>query len=297
MASIANVYGALMVATSVASVCGNLLLLLVVALNKSLRGETWFIGAIATLCNLSFGFSIVPFGAHNSLSLAWGGSSDRPLCQGCAFLLVLLQLGTLNTVVLATTDKFTELCFSLHHAQLFAPKRAVLALGLVWVCSVVGAACPLVGAGAFSYGKTKFLCVPTFAPTHMAYSNVLLVVGNVIPILAMVAMCVGVICDGRNKALRGTFVGNQQQFANAGDYFKSAMGMMLSVACVLVTCSPFLAVCFYETYTGRSLPPTPDAMIIWFMLSPCALDPWLNFLTQKKYRDGLKECMKKVCGG
>ena len=55
----------------------------------------------------------------------------------------------------------------------------------------------------------------------------------------------------------------------------------LPTACILVTSSPFIGMCFYETYTGLSFPPTPDAMIIWFMLFPCALDPWLNFITQK----------------
>lgn len=229
MASIAAAYAALMVATSVAAVSGNLLLLLVVALNKNLRGETWFIGATVTLCNLSFGLSIVPFGAHNSLFLAWGGASERPLCQGCAFLLVLLQLGTVNTVALATADKFVELCFAQRHAQLFSRKRALVALGLVWLCCLVGAACPLAGVGAFSYGETKFLCVPSFSPPHLAFSTALLSAGNVTPILAMTSLCACAVCAGRSEASRGTFVGNEQRFASAGDYFRSASGMMLSV--------------------------------------------------------------------
>ncbi|KAJ8341730.1 hypothetical protein SKAU_G00340210 [Synaphobranchus kaupii] len=294
MASIAQVYAGLMVATSVASVCGNVLLLLVVALNKSLRGETWFTGVIITLCNLSFGLAIVPFGAHNSMFLAWGGAKDLPLCQSLAFLLVLLQLGTITTVTLATADKFTEVCFAPRHAQLFSRKRVVVALVLLWLCSLFGATCPLIGIGAFTYAKNKFLCVPYFSPLHMAYSTTLLTLGNVLPIVVMLSLCACLVCIARTKAGRGTFVGNEQQFGSASDYFKRSTGMMLSVACVVGTCSPFVGMCFYETYAGRSFPPTPDAMIIWFMLSPCALDPWLTFITQKKYRDALMESMKKL---
>ncbi|KAI1895654.1 hypothetical protein AGOR_G00108450 [Albula goreensis] len=299
MPAVALLYAVLMVIASVGSVCGNGVLVLVVALNSSLRTETWVLTLSFCLCDLSLGLSIIPIGVHNSLFQTQddaASSGDGTLCQTSAFIFVLLQLASVNSLALATVDKFAEICFALHYARLCTRRRTWAALALLWVYCLFGATCPLLGFGEYRYSQTKFLCTPSFQPSHRGFSVVLLAMGIIAPILVMCSLCTYVIYIARNQALRGTFVCNEQHcyYVPANNYFRSSIVMVATVVCLLVTWLPYITTCFYETFTGRTITPAADAVATWLMLFTSALNPWINSMTQKKYRAALQGSLKKL---
>uniref|UniRef100_A0AAZ3R2P1 G-protein coupled receptors family 1 profile domain-containing protein n=1 Tax=Oncorhynchus tshawytscha TaxID=74940 RepID=A0AAZ3R2P1_ONCTS len=202
---VAQVYAALMVVSSLFSVCGNVVLLLVVLLNKELRTETWALTLSFCLSDLALGLSIIPFGVHNSLFRTQGYPSDGPLCQGSAFLYLLLQLASIHSLTWATIDKFTEICFALSYSTICTSRRTRVVLVLVWLYGLINAALPLLGFGHYSYSSTRFLCAPSFQPDYRGFSLLFIVVGIIAPILIMCSMYAYIVYIVRKQVRRGTF--------------------------------------------------------------------------------------------
>ena len=145
--AVSLLYAALMVLSSLGSICGNLLLLLVLLLNKELQTDTWGLTLSFSLSDLALGLSTIPFGAHNSLFRPDGYPDDGALCQGSGFLYLLLQLASIHSLTWATVDKFTEICFALSYASICSLRRTRLVLVLVWFYCLLNAALPLLGFG------------------------------------------------------------------------------------------------------------------------------------------------------
>uniref|UniRef100_A0A8K9UBB8 G-protein coupled receptors family 1 profile domain-containing protein n=1 Tax=Oncorhynchus mykiss TaxID=8022 RepID=A0A8K9UBB8_ONCMY len=203
---VAQVYAALMVVSSLFSVCGNVVLLLVVLLNKELHTETWALTLSFCLSDLALGLSIIPFGVHNSLFRTQGYPSDGPLCQG----------------------SFTEICFALSYSTICTSRRTRVVLVLVWLYGLINAALPLLGFGRYSYSSTRFLCAPSFQPDYRGFSLLFIVVGIIAPILIMCSMYAYIVYIVRKQVRRGTFVCNDQHcfYVPANNYFRSSLVMV-----------------------------------------------------------------------
>uniref|UniRef100_A0A8C7QTI1 G-protein coupled receptors family 1 profile domain-containing protein n=1 Tax=Oncorhynchus mykiss TaxID=8022 RepID=A0A8C7QTI1_ONCMY len=296
MQPVALVYAALMVVSSLFSVCGNVVLLLVVLLNKELHTETWALTLSFCLSDLALGLSTIPFGAHNSLLRPQGYTSDGYLCQGSAFLYLLLQLGSIHSLTWATVDKFTEICFALSYSTICTARRTRVVLVLVWLYGLINAALPLLGFGRYTYSSTRFLCAPSFQPDYRGFSLLFIVVGIIAPILIMCSMYAYIVYIARKQVRRGTFVCNDQHcfYVPAKNYFRSSIVMVATVVFLLVCWLPYIATCFYETFSGHEPPAATSAVATWLVLFTSSLNPWINSMTQKRYRVALRKSLNKI---
>uniref|UniRef100_W5MT03 G-protein coupled receptors family 1 profile domain-containing protein n=1 Tax=Lepisosteus oculatus TaxID=7918 RepID=W5MT03_LEPOC len=314
MPLIALLYALAMITTSIGSVCGNVMLLLVVAFNTKLQTETWALTLNFCICDLILGLSAIPFGIHNSLSGVEGYDTKSILCQSNAFVYVLLQLASVHSLTWATIDKFTEICFALQYAQLFTKKRTWVILSFLWMYCLLNACFPFMGFGSYRYSENKFICMPRFQPSSKSYSIIIIVIGVIIPIMIMCSLYIYIVYIARNQALRGTFVCNDQHcyYVPANNYIRSSIVMIstavtshnsdhagssnknLRKVCLLVCWMPYITVSFFETFTEYSIPPVADAVATWLVLLTSALNPWVNSMTQKKYRKALRGSLKKL---
>ncbi|XP_023689368.2 adenosine receptor A3 [Paramormyrops kingsleyae] len=294
MPSAALLYAAAMICTTVASVCGNITLLLVLALNQGLRTETWALTLSVCLSDLALGLCTVPFGVHNSLLGVWGGAGgssgeegrytgDGPLCWAAGFSFVLFQLASLHSLTWATVDKFTEICFALQYPRLFTKSRSRGSLALLWLYSLLSATLPLLGCGSYRYSAGRFICAPSFPSSGTGLSLLFLGVGVIAPILVICSLYTYLVYIARSQALRGTFICNEQHchYVPAKNYFRSSMVMTTTLACLLVCWLPYIITCFYEVFTSRESPVWANALATWLVLLTSALNPWINCMTQK----------------
>ncbi|KAG9268645.1 adenosine receptor A3-like [Astyanax mexicanus] len=290
------VYAVLMISSSLLSVCGNTVLLLVLLLNRNLQTETWILTLSFNVCDLALGLSTIPFGAHNSLFRPQGYSSSSVLCQGSAFFFMLLQLASVHSLTWATVDKFTEICFALNYANIFTAHRTRIILGIIWTYSLVNAVLPLTGFGSYSYSSSRFLCAPSFKPACTGFNMLFIVLGIIVPILAMCVMYGYIVYVARNQVRRGTFVCNEQHcfYVPANNYFKSSIVMVTTIVCLLICWLPYITICFYETLTGSESPQPASAVATWLVLFTSALNPWINSMTQTRYRAALRRSLKKI---
>lgn len=220
-------YAVLMVLSSAACICGNLLLLLVLLLNKELWSDTLGFTLSHSLSDLALGLSTMPFGAHNALFWPSGPPGEGLLCQGSGFLFLLLQVSSVHSLAWATVDKFTEICFALSYSRIWTGRRSLAVLVLVWLFCLVSASLPLLGFGSYSYSESRFLCCPKFIRSS---SFVLLwtVAGVAAPILAVCCLYGYIVYVALKQAKRGTFMCNELHcfYVPAKNYLRSSIVMV-----------------------------------------------------------------------
>ncbi|XP_076833609.1 adenosine receptor A3 [Brachyhypopomus gauderio] len=282
MQGVVAVYAALMMASSLCSVCGNVLLLLLLLLDRGLQTETWLLTASVSACDLALGLSALPLAAHTSLFQPAGYASAGAWCQGSAFLFLLLRLVSVHSLTWATIDKFAEICFALSYASTFTAGRTRVILAGVWLYALLNAALPLLGFGSYGYSSGSFLCAPSFEPASTAFNMLFMVVGIIVPILTMCSMYGYIVHVARKQVRRGTFVCNENHcfYVPASNYFRSSIVMVTTIVCLLICWLPYITICFYETLTGRESPQVACALATWLVLFTTALNPWITSMTQ-----------------
>ncbi|XP_049452024.1 histamine H2 receptor [Epinephelus fuscoguttatus] len=285
-----TLYGTLMVLSGVASVCGNLLLLLVLLLNKELRTDTLGLTLSFSISDLALGLSTIPFGAYNSLVQPSCCPSEGAFCQGSGFIFVLLQTSSIHSLTWATVDKFTEICFALSYGTIWTARRSRVVLVLIWLFCLVNAALPLLGFGSYIYSESRFLCCPSFTPENKCFVVLWMLVGIVVPILTMCSLYGYIVYVARKQARRGTFMCNDLHcyYVPANNYLRSSIVMVTTSVCLLVCWLPFISVCLYETFSGQQSPAVTSALSAWLVLTSAALNPWITCMTQIRYRAAVR---------
>lgn len=223
-----TVYAALMVVSGVASIFGNLLLLLVLLLNKELRTDTLGLTLSFSLSDLALGLSIIPFGVYNSLAWPSCCPSKGALCQGSGFIFLLLQTSSMHSLTWATVNKFTEICFALSYSSVWTAGRCRVVLVLVWLFCLVNATLPLLGFGSYVYSESRFLCCPSFTPNNKYFVLLWMLVGIMVPIVTMCSLYGYIVYVARKQARRGTFMCNELHcyYVPANNYLRSSIVMV-----------------------------------------------------------------------
>ncbi|XP_036065839.1 histamine H2 receptor isoform X2 [Oryzias melastigma] len=274
-------YAVLMVLSSAACICGNLLLLLVLLLNKELWSDTLGFTLSHSLSDLALGLSTMPFGAHNALFWPSGPPGEGLLCQGSGFLFLLLQVSSVHSLAWATVDKFTEICFALSYSRIWTGRRSLAVLVLVWLFCLVSASLPLLGFGSYSYSESRFLCCPKFIRSS---SFVLLwtVAGVAAPILAVCCLYGYIVYVALKQAKRGTFMCNELHcfYVPAKNYLRSSIVMVATSGCLLLCWLPYISAVLYETFSGQQSPSATATFSTWLVLTGSALNPWITCMTQ-----------------
>ncbi|XP_070699010.1 adenosine receptor A3 [Pempheris klunzingeri] len=285
-AALKTLYAALMVLSGLASICGNLLLLLLLVLNKELRTETLGLTLSVRLSDLALGLSAIPLGAYNSLARPSCCPSDGAFCQGSGFILLLLQTSSVHSLAWVAFDKFTEICFALSYGSIWTAGRRRAVLVLVWSFCLVNATLPMLGFGSYVYSESRFLCCPSFTPDHRAFVVLWMLVGAAAPILTMCSLYGYIVYVARKQARRGTFMCNELHcyYVPAYNYLRSSILMVTTSVCLLVCWLPFISVCLYETFSGQQSPAVASALSAWLVLTSTALNPWITCVTQTRYR-------------
>ncbi|XP_028994901.1 adenosine receptor A3 [Betta splendens] len=218
-------YAAMMLLSSVASISGNVLLLLVLLLHRELRSDTLGLTVSFSLSDLALGLCIMSVGAHNSFSHPEGYDSESPFCQGTGFLFLLLQTSSIQSLTWATVYKFTKICFALSYSSIWTAGRNRMVLLLIWLFCLVNATLPLLGFGSYVYSPSRFLCGPGFTMENRYFVMLWMVPGILVPLLTMCSLYGYIVHLGRKQARRGTFMCNDLHCFHvpANNYLRSSV--------------------------------------------------------------------------
>ncbi|XP_034051140.1 adenosine receptor A2b [Thalassophryne amazonica] len=282
-AAVRTLYAALMALSGLASICGNVLLLLVLFFNRELQTETVPLTLSFSLSDLVLGLTTIPFGVHNSLAWPTSYLDEGALCQGSGFIFLILQTSSMHSLTWATVDKFTEICFALTYSSIWTAKRTRAILALVWLFCLVIASLPLLGIGSYGYSESRFLCCLGFSTDSTYFTALWMVTAVVLPVLTVCSLHGYIVYIGRKQAQRGTFMCNELHcfYVPANNYLKSSIVMVTTSVCLLVCWLPYISVCLYETFSRKQSPAVASAFSTWLVLTSAALNPWVTCMMQR----------------
>ena len=122
------------------------------------------------------------------------GNSDMVRCQTCLIGLLFTMFGLLSlfTVFLMSFDRFLFIYKPLKYDRIMTPLRTLLALGIVWLVSIVVSLLPVFGYGNLIFTPGSLSCTFDFSVEFSYYS---LIVGAVsfVPILFIIIFNVWVV--------------------------------------------------------------------------------------------------------
>ncbi|XP_063803569.1 rhodopsin, GQ-coupled-like [Pseudophryne corroboree] len=290
------VYATLLITTSVGAVGANLTLLLLFMSHLKLRTDSWALTLNLSLCDMIFGLCVIPVAIYSSILDGGIFSNDGIPCQILGFLFVLLLLASLNSLVWATVDKFTEICFPLRYAQMITKKRIWIILVSLWIYVIAVAALPFLGFGEYRFSKEVFMCLPSFNTSSTAYGVTLISGGVLAPVLAICILYIAIIHIARNQAKRGTFMCNDQHcyYVPIRSYFRNTLILIVSAFYLLVCWIPSITISFYEIFYSHNVPVIAKMASTWLVVLTSGVNPWVNSLSQRKYRKALRESWRKL---
>lgn len=218
--------GVLALISSLASISGNLLLLL---LRGGAGGVAYTGEALSvTLSDLSLGLLTTPLLATALLSNT-PPTLNRAPCQVAGFLLVLLLTGSAHSQCLAAGQRGAQLLLALRYDAVWTAGRRRVALLVAWLVAVVWAALPLAGVGHYGqHGSAPLPCGPSLAADSRGWAVAWLLAGGATPVAAACLVAGRSVGVAWRQDRRGTFVCNHLHCyrVHSGHFLRSSIGML-----------------------------------------------------------------------
>lgn len=133
----------LITSVMVVIVVGNMLVIIAIATEKSLKNITnWFIASLA-VADLLLGLVIMPFSLANLLMGYW--IFGDLWCELHSAIDVLLSTASINNICLISLDRYWSITHAVAYLKKRTPERSAVMIVLVWVFSGLVSIPPLLG--------------------------------------------------------------------------------------------------------------------------------------------------------
>lgn len=133
----------LVTSVMVVIVVGNMLVIIAIATEKSLKNITnWFIASLA-VADLLLGLLIMPFSLANLLMGYW--IFGDLWCELHSAIDVLLSTASINNICLISLDRYWSITHAVAYLKKRTPERSAIMIVLVWVFSGLVSIPPLLG--------------------------------------------------------------------------------------------------------------------------------------------------------
>nr|XP_006815470.1 PREDICTED: 5-hydroxytryptamine receptor 1-like [Saccoglossus kowalevskii] len=125
------------------TIVGNVLVLLAVAMERSLRSVTHYFIVNLAVADLLLGTTVLPFSATYEIIPYW--PFGPAFCDVWAAVDVLCCTASINSLCVISIDRYIGVTRPLQHNMIMTKKRAAIVMALVWIFSVAISAGPLFG--------------------------------------------------------------------------------------------------------------------------------------------------------
>lgn len=219
-------FGVLAFISSLASISGNVLLLLLCGKpgGVAYTGEA----LSAALSDLGLGLLTTPLLAAALLSSATPTFSTAS-CQAAGFLLVLLLTGSAHSQCLVAGQRGAQLLLALRYNAVWTTGRRWVALLFAWLVAAVWAALPLAGVGHYAQpGPAPLPCGPSLEAGSRGWAAAWLLGGGATPLAAACLLAGSSVAVAWRQDRKGTFVCNHLHCyrVHRGHFLRSSIGML-----------------------------------------------------------------------
>nr|XP_056700821.1 adenosine receptor A3-like [Euleptes europaea] len=269
---------------AVLAILGNILVIWVVRLNSACQTTTYFIVSLA-LADIAVGL-VMPMAIVVSLNVS------LPF-EGCLFMCCLLVAFTQTSIMsllAIAVDRYLRVRFLIRYRIITSQKRIKVALGTVWLLSVLMGFTPMFGwrKEPSSYQNCSFTGVMKME--YMVYLSFF--VGTLIPLIIMAILYGSVFCIIRTKLKQwSTDVGGTRTFYRRE--FKTAKYLALVLFLFAVCWLPLCIMnCVHNFYPHLKIPKCILYMGILLSHSNSVMNPIVYAFKIKKFRETCSQILR-----
>ncbi|CAL8336351.1 unnamed protein product [Lota lota] len=139
--SVDLLYISMEMAIALASVLGNVLVVAVVLVNRTLRDPTFCFIASLALADIAVGALVIPLAVVINLGL----ETQFYTCLLLSCLLLVITQGSILTLLAIAIDRFLRVKIPTRYSSVVTQRRARVAVGLCWILSFVSGLVPMLG--------------------------------------------------------------------------------------------------------------------------------------------------------
>ncbi|XP_056316561.1 adenosine receptor A1 [Danio aesculapii] len=277
---------------ALASVIGNVLVVLVVCLNQGLRDPTFCFIVSLALADIAVGVLVIPLAVVLSLGL----TTQFYTCLFISCLLVIITQSSILSLLAIAIDRFLRVKIPTRYNIIVTQRRAWAAVGLCWLISFLTGLVPMAGWHRSPPGNvstTPIQCQFTnvMRMDYMVYFNFFVWV--VVPLTIMIGLYAEifrVICRQLNRRAEAT--------CDASKYYRKELKLAKSLALVLF----LFALCWLPLHIMNSIVffcPTcnvpKSAFYVGIFMSHInsALNPLVYAFRIQRFRDTLVHIIQR----
>ncbi|XP_057701667.1 adenosine receptor A1-like [Corythoichthys intestinalis] len=285
-----TVYVSVEAAIALASVVGNVLVVLVVCVNRALRNTTFCFIVSLAVADIAVGVLVIPL----AVTISLGISTQFYTCLFLSCLLVIITQGSILSLLAIAVDRYLRVKIPTRYSTIVTQRRAYVAVCLCWVVSFLVGLVPMVGwnnrqvLGNLSnsdYMVCQFTAVMRM--DYMVYFNFFgWVVAPLAVMIALYAEIFRVIRRQLNRRAEATSDGDR--------YYRKELKLAKSLALVVL----LFAVCWLPLHIVNCVDffhpgrPTPKMAVytgIFMSHVNSALNPLVYAFRIKRFRVTLVE--------
>ena len=190
--------------TSLTGLLGNLLVIVVVSLSRSLHNVTSVFVVLLAASDISVCTAVIPMsGLALMANRTWPMSDSVCVAAGVAY--VMFRWTSILTLMLISVERCIGIRLPLHYPKILTPRVAAGLITVVVCYALFIALLPTFGLGRYGFSTTKGLCAPDYAASHV-HTLITLVGSSCLPLCVTLLMYAAIAQVALRTAKRGTIV-------------------------------------------------------------------------------------------
>ncbi|XP_068172312.1 adenosine receptor A1-like [Antennarius striatus] len=223
------VYISIELAIALASVLGNVLVVLVVCVNRALRDTTFSFIVSLAVADIAVGVLVIPL----AIVISLGFNTQFYTCLFLSCLLLIITQNAILSLLAIAIDRYLRVKIPTRYSTLVTQRRAYMAVCLCWILSFLAGLVPMVGWNNHDVQKnisisSDIVCefITVIRMDYMVYFNFFGWV--VVPLSIMIALYAEIFRVIRNQLNR-----RAEATSDGERYYKKELKLAKSLALVM----------------------------------------------------------------
>ncbi|XP_077458255.1 adenosine receptor A1 [Stigmatopora argus] len=294
------VYVSVETAIALASVVGNVLVVLVVYVNRALRNTTFCFIVSLAVADIAVGVLVIPL----AVTISLGISTQFYTCLFLSCLLVIITQGSILSLLAIAVDRYLRVKIPIRYSTIVTQRRAYVAVCLCWVVSFLAGLVPMAGwnnrQDLGNLSNSDYMVCQFTAVMRMDYMVYFNFFGWVIaPLAVMIALYAEIF-----RVIRRQLNRRAEATSDGERYYRKELKLAKSLALVVL----LFAVCWLPLHIVNCVDffhpdhATPKMAVytgIFMSHVNSALNPLVYAFRIKRFRVTLAEVARRclACGG
>ncbi|CAH1792241.1 unnamed protein product [Owenia fusiformis] len=283
-----KLYAFILTLVIIISILGNILVMLVIKVNKTLHTTTSAFVFNLAVCDICLAVFVIPFSVITLLyDREW--MLGTIMCNIVAYLSVQCCVSSIMSLTMISLERHTAINYPLKSTSLLTKQRVGYLIVFIWIFGAIFACMGFTPLGPYGFSPGKANCAP------LPYSIPLLTLAVCLPMFTMLVMYIGISRTAMKQAKKGTLVcdaNNCRFVSNKKGEMKAVKTLCIITGVFFLCWAPFVIVNMISL--SHNISYNMDSVTQWLPFLSTSLNPWMYSLLNRSFKRGMKKQWRKV---